>query len=75
MDIAAELFKALKRKAENSTHDIMDEAVVAVPVGFSSRKKNNIRKAALKAGIKVIMFVSRADVGLLQSCFGDEKVS
>ena len=58
VDIAAELFKALKRKAENSTHDIMDEAVVAVPVGFSSRKKNNIRKAALKAGIKVIMFVS-----------------
>ena len=58
VDIAAELFKALKRKAENSTHDIMDEAVVAVPVGFSSKKKNNIRKAALKAGIKVIMFVS-----------------
>lgn len=58
VDIAAELFKALKKKAENSTHDTMAEAVVAVPVGFSSIKKNNIRKAALKAGINVLMFIS-----------------
>lgn len=58
VDIAAELFKALKRKAEASTRDVMKEAVVAVPVGFSSKKKNNVRKAAKKAGIKVIMFVS-----------------
>lgn len=58
VDIAAELFKALKRKTENSMHDTMTEAVVAVPVGFSSKKKNNVRKAAAKAGIKVLMFVS-----------------
>lgn len=58
VDIAAELFKALKRKAEASTRDVMKEAVVAVPVGFSSKKKNNVRKAAKKAGINVIMFVS-----------------
>ena len=58
VDIAAELFKALKRKAETSTRDVMKEAVVAVPVGFSSKKKNNVRKAAKKAGIKVVMFVS-----------------
>lgn len=58
VDIAAELFKALKKKAENSTRGKMAEAVVAVPVGFSSKKKNNVRKAAEKAGIKVLMFVS-----------------
>ena len=58
VDIAAELFKALKKKAESSTQDSMTEAVVAVPVGFSSKKKNNVRKAAVKAGIKVLMFVS-----------------
>jgi len=58
VDIAAELFKALKKKAENSTQGKMTEAVVAVPVGFSSKKKNNVRKAAEKAGIKVLMFVS-----------------
>ena len=58
VDIAAELFKALKQKAESSTRGTMTEAVVAVPVGFSSKKKNNVRKAAKKAGIKVLMFVS-----------------
>ncbi len=58
IDIATELFKELKRKAENSTQGEMKEAVVAVPVGFSSQKKNNLRKAALKAGIKILMFVS-----------------
>lgn len=58
VDIAAELFKALKQKVEASTRGTMSEAVVAVPVGFSSKKKNNVRKAAKKAGIKVLMFVS-----------------
>lgn len=58
VDIAAELFKALKQKVKASTRGIMKEAVVAVPVGFSSKKKNNVRKAAKKAGIKVLMFVS-----------------
>lgn len=58
IDISAELFKALKKKAELQTKGEMTEAVVAVPVGFSSKKKNNIRKAAQKAGIKVLMFVS-----------------
>lgn len=60
VDIAAELFKELKKKAENSTQGKMTEAVVAVPVGFSSKKKNNVRKAAEKAGIKVLMFVSES---------------
>lgn len=58
VDIAAELFKALKKKAENRTHNTMAEAVVAVPVGFSAKKKNNVRKAAEKAGINILMFVS-----------------
>jgi molecular chaperone DnaK len=58
VDIATELFKALKKKAEASTKGEMTEAVVAVPVGFSSKKKNNVRKAAKAAGIKVLMFVS-----------------
>lgn len=58
VDVATELFKALKEKAEKSTQDVMTEAVVAVPVGFSSKKKNNLRKAAKRAGIKVLMFVS-----------------
>lgn len=60
IDIAAELFKALKANVEEKTTGSMKmkSAVVAVPVGFSSTKKNNIRKAAKKAGIKVKMFIS-----------------
>ena len=58
VDIAAELFKSLKAKAESRTHVAMEEAVVAVPVGFDSKKKYNVRKAAYEAGIKVTMFVS-----------------
>ena len=58
IDIAAELFKALKNRAEARTMEAMEEAIVAVPIGFSVKKKNNLRRAANKAGIKIIMFVS-----------------
>lgn len=57
-DVASELFKALKTKAEATAKDKLKEAVIAVPVGFSSKKKNCVRKAAKIAGIKVKMFVS-----------------
>ena len=60
IDIAAELFKALKKNVRDRSNGTMDleTAVVAVPAGFSSKKKNNVRKAAKKAGIKVSMFIS-----------------
>lgn len=60
VDIASELFKALKRNVYEKTAGAMDmtEAVVAVPIGFSSKKKNNVRRAAKKAGINVSMFIS-----------------
>lgn len=58
IDITAELFKALKKKSEDRTRNSMKEAVVAVPVGFSSDKKNNLRKASKLAGIRINMFVS-----------------
>lgn len=60
IDIAAELFKALKNNVTEKTVDVMkmDSAVVAVPVGFSSKKKNSLRRAAKKAGIKISMFIS-----------------
>lgn len=57
-DIAAEIFKALKKRAESGSSTTLDEAVVAVPNGFSADKKKCLRKAAKKAGIKVKMFIS-----------------
>jgi molecular chaperone DnaK len=57
VDIAAEIFKGLKANIEKRAHECK-EAIVAVPIGFSPKKKANIRKAAKLAGIDVKMFVS-----------------
>ena len=60
VDIAAELFKALKNNVDAKTEGamILDEAIIAVPIGYSPQKKNCIRRAAKKAGIRVKMFIS-----------------
>lgn len=58
VDIASEIFKAIKDRIERDNKNEIDEAVVAVPVGFSSNKKNHLRKAAKNAGINIKMFIS-----------------
>ena len=57
-DIAAEIFKALRARVERDSDNIMDEVVMAVPVGYSAKKKKHLRSAAKKAGIDVKMFIS-----------------
>lgn len=57
-DIASEIFKALKARMEKGNDNKVEEAVVAVPVGFSPVKKGNLRNAAKKAGIDIKMFIS-----------------
>lgn len=56
IDIAAEIFKGLKEKIGRER--VCNEAIVAVPVGFTADKKRNLREAAGRAGIKIKMFVS-----------------
>lgn len=56
IDIAAEIFKGLKEKIGLERE--CNEAIVAVPVGFTADKKRNLREAARRAGIEVKMFVS-----------------
>ena len=56
IDIAAEIFKGLKAKIGSKEN--CNEAIVAVPVGFTSDKKRNLREAAKRAGINIKMFVS-----------------
>ncbi len=58
IDIAAELFKALKTNVLNILNVELNNAVVAVPVAFSSKNKECVRKAAKKAGIDITMFIS-----------------
>ena len=57
-DIACELFTSLKRTVKERTNEDMTEAVVAIPVGFSARKREKLRIAAVMAGIKITSFVS-----------------
>ena len=57
-DIASEILKALKTRVERDSDNVMDEVVMAVPIGYSSRKKTHLRNAAKKAGISVKMFIS-----------------
>lgn len=57
-DIAAEIFKSLKLRVERGNSNVIDEAVVAVPNGFTAEKKTHLRNAAKKAGIKIKMFIS-----------------
>lgn len=56
IDIASEIFKGLKDKIGKKRE--CNDAVVAVPVGFTSEKKRNLREAARRAGIDIKMFIS-----------------
>lgn len=57
-DIAAEIFVSLKKRVEKNELNVLSDAVVAVPNGFSSIKKHHLRNAAKKAGIKITAFIS-----------------
>ena len=57
-DIACDLFEALKDTVKNRTDEDLTEAVVAIPVGFSAKKREVLRTAAVMAGIEITSFVS-----------------
>lgn len=57
VDIASEIFKALKKEAQKEKSDL-SEATVAIPVGFSAKKRKNLREAARCAGIEITSFIS-----------------
>lgn len=58
IEVAAEVFKCLQNNVYERTGIVMNEAVVAIPVGLSASKRNQLRKAAALAGIKIKSFVS-----------------
>lgn len=57
-EVAAEVFKGLQKNVYERTGIVMEEAVVAIPVGLNANKRNILRKAAAMAGIKITTFVS-----------------
>lgn len=59
VDIAAELFKALKSNAKTlDGYADLNCATVAIPIGFGAKKRACLRQAAERAGIKINNFVS-----------------
>lgn len=66
--VATEIFKLLKKQVITQTgSDFLSEAVVSIPVGFSSEKRKALRKAALNAGINIKGFVSEPTAALFHS--------
>src|SRR5574344_921322 len=54
IDIASELFKSMKANVERTADFYkLEEAVVSIPIGFSSTKRNILRQAASMAGIHI----------------------
>lgn len=71
VDVAAEIFMALKRRVEREGNQILENAFVAVPVGFSAENRKCLREAAQKAGVTVSSFVSEPTAAL---CSNIEKL-
>lgn len=58
VDVAAKVFASLKDSVKERSGLDMNEACVAMPVGFSAEKRKKLRKAAEMAGIKITSMVS-----------------
>jgi len=69
--VATQLFAAMKKHAEESLphHGVSDvsleEAVVAIPARFPSRKRIELRRAAREAGIRISSFIAEPTAAFL----------
>ena len=70
-DIAVEIFKGLKDKVA-TYGNILESAVVAIPVGFDAVKRKALRAAAHRAGISILSFVSEPTAAFF-NCYSDLK--
>lgn len=57
VDLATEILNGLKREISRKNVEA-DKVVMAVPVGFSPKKKQKLREAASNAGITIETFIS-----------------
>lgn len=64
-DVASIIFGALKDIVKKRLgEDALNEAVVAVPVGFSTGRRASLRRAARKAGVEIKSFISEPTAAL-----------
>ena len=64
--LATEILKGLKTEIKRKNVEA-DSVVMAVPVGFSPKKKMKLREAAQNAGIKVETFISEPTAALVSN--------
>ncbi|MCD7839611.1 MAG: Hsp70 family protein [Erysipelotrichaceae bacterium] len=64
-DLSAILLKELKRQAEETLHDTIDEAVITVPAYFFHKERQATLNAAKKAGLKVRMLINEPTAAAL----------
>lgn len=64
--LATEILKGLKAEIKRKNVDA-DSVVMAVPVGFSPKKKMKLREAAQNAGIKIETFISEPTAALVSN--------
>lgn len=65
VDIAAEIFHTISETMYEKYHVNMDEAVVSIPVGFDNIKRQKLRMAAEKAGIRIKDFIGEPTAAYL----------
>ena len=64
--LATEILKGLKNEIGRK-NIVADSVVMAVPVGFSPKKKMKLREAAQNAGIKIETFISEPTAALISN--------
>lgn len=64
--LATEILKGLKTEIKRKNVEA-DSVVMAVPVGFSAKKKMKLREAAQNAGIKIEAFISEPTAALVSN--------
>ncbi|MBI4872155.1 MAG: Hsp70 family protein [Candidatus Riflebacteria bacterium] len=72
VDVCAELLTQIVHLVERSPagKGALREAVFAIPVGFTSAKRRDLRKAAQQAGIEVVQFVAEPTAAVLELSAG-----
>ena len=66
VDLATEILKGLKAEIKRKNVEA-DKVVMAVPVGFSPKKKMKLREAAQNAGIEIETFISEPTAALISN--------
>ena len=66
-DIVTQIFLALKELVKKHSDTEMKEAVVAIPVGFSSEQRKILRKSAENADLHIKSFVSESTAAIFKN--------